>query len=368
MFEDRDFETILSEMLAAAGDDIDTSVGSIFYDAAAPAAMELSGLYSSLRALADEIFPDTSSEEYLLLHAAEAGITRGEATCSVIIGGFDTEIPSGTQFILDKYTYLSGEDAEYTGDEADETYYYYELTCETAGASTAGNTVGTLVPTSYIDGLTYAEALGLIEPGEDAESVASLRSRVISALRFPAFSGNVAEYRNYIDAFDGVGGTRIYPAYDGGGTVKAVVMSSEGGTPSDELISTIKESLDPTEYTGEGMGISPIGHSVSVVGADEYSVLVRAVMTFADGWTLETSRSYLEDTVSSYIKTLADSWEDVSDVTIRISKIESCLYDTGVLSDIQSTAIYDAASGEYVTDNIVLSGDEVPVFGGIEEA
>ncbi len=366
MFEDRDFETILSEMLAMAGDDIDTSEGSIFYDAAAPAAMQLAALYTSLSDVINEIFPDTASEEYLILHAAEAGLSRGEASSSVIVGGFDTEIDEGTRFILGKYTYVSGGEADYA--DAVDGYFYYELTCETAGSATSGNSVGTLVPASYIDGLTYAEALGLISAGEDEESVESLRSRVISAMRFPAFGGNIASYRNYVDAFEKVGGVRIYPAYNGGGTVKVVIISSGGGAPDEEVVKEIKESLDPSDSSGEGMGYAPIGHAVTVVGAEEYAVTVKAAMTFEGDWTFDTAKSYLEEAVAAYIDDLAANWESSDSTTVRISKIESCLLDTGLLEDISDTQLYDISAGEYVSTNIVLSSDEIPIFGSVEDA
>jgi len=130
MFEEKTFDVILSDMLSAAPDGIDTSVGSIFYDAVVPVAAELAKLYRACSKVASEMFPDTASREYLIRHGAEYGIKPTPATRAVLKGQFNAYIPEGSKFTLKDYVYTAGKlilDSDYLKE--------YEVICDTPGKS-----------------------------------------------------------------------------------------------------------------------------------------------------------------------------------------------------------------------------------------
>ncbi len=82
----------------------------------------------------------------------------------------------------------------------------------------------------------------------------------MASLSSQAFGGNVADYKQKINAMDGVGGCKVYRAseWNGGGSVKIVVINSEFEKPSDEMIENIQTLIDPETNHGEGLGIAPI--------------------------------------------------------------------------------------------------------------
>lgn len=92
------------------------------------------------------------------------------------------------------------------------------------------------------------------------------RRRYFDSLNSQAFGGNIADYREKVNGISGVGGVKVYPAWNGGGTVKLVIIGSDYGVPSDELIRAVKDTIDPEVDAGKGYGLAPIGHVVTVEG------------------------------------------------------------------------------------------------------
>lgn len=357
MFENKSFENILCDMLAAAPDDIDTACGSIFYDAVAPVAAELAKLYSLCDGIANDVFPDSASETALLHHASILGIKREPATHTRINGQFNVAIPDGAKFSLNEYTYSRG-DAVYSS----AGYYIYELTCDTAGSKPALRTSGDLIPLSYIEGLSVSKAVSVIYRGVDEEDTDSLRERVSTALTNVSYGGNKADYINSVKAVDGVGGVKVHPAWNGGGTVKIVLQAVHGGAPSAYVISAVKSLLDPDMYSGEGAGVAPVGHKVTVTGATEYPVSVETKLTFANGWDADTAAPYITDAVKTYISFIASKWETTENPVLRISQLESYILASGCVDDVTNTKFYSVSDGTYVAGNITLDEDHVPVF------
>lgn len=360
MFEEKTFDVILSDMLSAAPDGIDISVGSIFYDAVVPVAAELAKLYKACSKVASEMFPDTASREYLIRRGAEYGIKPIEATRAVLRGEFDIYIPEGSKFTLSDYVYTIGKIT------ADNTYSKeYEVICDTPGTKPNSVGYGDLIPVSYIQGLSYSRARGIITPGQDEESTEAFRVRVLRAAAGVPFGGNAADYIKYVSAIDGVGGVKVFPAYAGGGTVKIVVQAKNYGVPSSSLINSIKNTLDPTNKTGLGFGIAPIGHSVAVEGVNSYTVTIKTSVTYATGWNQSTASSLISSAVSKYVSALAAKWASVDNCIIHIADIDSAILSTGCVTKVTGTTIYDNTSGSYVSSSITLDSKTVPVFGSV---
>lgn len=356
MYENITYELILQRMLNRVLEqesNLDTREGSIIYNALAPAAVELQNAYIQLDAILNETFADTASRSYLIRRVAERGITPSEATNALLRGEFNIDIPIGSRFSLADTAY------NYTAVERISAGVY-QMRCETVG--TVGNSnFGTLVPIdpNYIAGLTSAQLTALLVPGEDEEATEHLRQRYMDSLNAEAFGGNIQDYKDKVDAIAGVGGVKVYPAWDGGGTVKLTIIASDYSVPSDTLINTVQTDIDPIPNQGAGLGIAPIGHTVTVVGVTATTVNITTQIIYKDGWDWAAVKPYAEQTIDTYLLTLAAAWADSDLTVVRISQIETRLLGVQGVLDITGTTLNGAA------DNLTLPADTIPIRGTV---
>ena len=67
----------------------------------------------------------------------------------------------------------------------------------------------------------------MLIPAEDGDTTDTLREKYYASIDGEAFGGNVADYREKVNAITGVGGVKVYPVWNGGGTVKLTVIASD---------------------------------------------------------------------------------------------------------------------------------------------
>lgn len=350
MYETITYETILERMLERIPDDMDKREGSIIFDALAPAAVEMQLMYTELYAVLNEMFADTASREYLIKRAAERGLSPKAASYAVLKGEFNIDIPIGSRFSLETMNYAAvGRIAQ----------GQYRMQCETVGR--AGNALfGTLIPIEYIKGLTKAELTGLLVPGEDEEDTERFRNRYFDSLDSQAFGGNIADYREKVNGIAGIGGVKVYPAWDGGGTVKLVIINSDYEVPSYELIRTVKDVVDPEPDTGKGYGLAPIGHVVTVEGAKEENVSIISTIVYQADYSFKRCEEDIFKAIDDYFHELNMAWQNDGQTIVRVSRIESRLLDLEGIMDVYDTMI-NGASGNYVmpSDSIAVRGDVI---------
>jgi Uncharacterized homolog of phage Mu protein gp47 len=350
MYESKTYDSILNSMLNRVSEELDKREGSIIYDALAPAAAELAQMYIDLDVVLQETFGDTASREYLILRAMERGITPFEASYAVGKGVFNIAVDIGSRFSIDNYNYAV---AELISD----IDHSYKMTCETSGAE-PNYYVGTMTPIEYIQGLTSAELTEIIVLGEDAEETEELRARYLNSFDNQAFGGNREDYIQKVTEIQGVGGCKVYRAWNGGGTVKLVIMNSDYGVPTADLITEVQTAIDPTVNSGEGLGIAPIDHVVTVVSADEQAINISTTITYASGWDFTEAESYINEELDDYFLELNKTWQSVDNIIVRISQIESRLLDLEGIIDIYDTTINGSSSNYVVAANsIVVRGD-----------
>ncbi len=361
MYESMTYEYILQRMLDRVPNAVDKREGSIIYDALAPAALELALAYIELDIYLTETFGDTASRDYLIKRAKERGLTPEPATYAKVKGLFtpaDLNIPIGSRYSYD--------DVNYAVTEKVSSGVYF-LVCETAG--TAGNkSAGNLLPINYVAGLQTATLAEVIVPGEDEEATDVFRDRYLASFTSQAYGGNIADYREKVKKIHGVGGVKIYPVWNGGGTVRIAFMTSEFKPPTPEFVSEVQEIIDPIPYQGEGLGIAPIGHIVTVGGVSDAPVNIGLHLSFASG-TYEDYRADIEAVIDSYFAELNQDWQSTQRVEIdtysntglvvRISQIESRLLDIEGIEDIQHTTLNG------VEENLTLGVDELAVRGEV---
>lgn len=349
MYKNLTYENILQRMLDRIPNGIDKREGSVIFDALAPAAAELVQMYIEADVILNEAFADTASREYLIKRAAERGVAPKAASYAVVKGIFNMNVPVGSRFSLGSLNYKVTEKIAES---------QFKLECETAG--TEGNrNFGTLIPINYIDGLSYAEVTEILIPGEDEEETEQLRARYFATLDSQAFGGNITDYKEKVNELQGVGGVKVYPVWNGGGTVKLIVINSEYNKPSEELISDIQTRIDPVQNRGNGAGIAPIGHIVTVEGVGVQTVDIETNISYNPGWIWDDLKDYVEKTIDEYFKELSKNWADSANLIVRISQLETRFLNVAGVLDISNTKING------LEQNLVLDKDCIPVRGDV---
>ena len=352
MYEDVTFESIMDSMLSHVPENLDKREGSVIWDALAPAAVEMQNLYIQLDTILNETFADTATLFYLKKRAAERGIEQEKATKAILKGEFvpaSLDLPIGTRFNSNDLNYQIVEQIE-PGQ--------YKMICETPGE--IGNKYfGTIVPIEYIPGLEKADLTELLIPGEDDEDVEHLRKRYFDSMRSQAYGGNIADYHEKTMSIPGVGGVKVIPVWNGGGTVKLIVLDTQFAVPSEDLIDQVQTAIDPVQNQGKGLGIAPIGHVVTVVGVRSVTVNITSNISYQPGWSWESAKSYIEKAVDDYFLDLSKSWDSNENLIVRTSQLESRILNCEGVLDINGTQ-FNGSSG-----NLSLEMDQIPVRGTI---
>lgn len=355
MYEDQTFENILERMLDRVPDDLDKREGSIIYNALAPAAWELSEMYIELDTNINLSYADTATGEFLTRRAAEFGVNRAEATFAqrkgIFYGSGDVliDVPIASRYSLNGLTYTV------TSKISLGTFI---LTAETAGVS-GNQDFGTMLPVDYVDGLVLAVLDEVLKPGADEETDDALRARYSAAVNEQPFGGNVADYKFKVGAIDGVGGVKVYPAWQGGGTVKVSIIATGYVAPSTTLVNEVQTLVDPITNSGQGLGLAPIGHHVTVVGVTTLAVNVSAILTLAPDATIGQVQQGVEDAISEYLLLLRQGWADETGIIVRVAQIESRILTVPAVVDVMNTKINNS------TSNLTLTGDQIPVIGTV---
>ena len=355
MYEDMTFEAIMERCLSRVSASVDKREGSIIYDAIAPAAAELAIMYIELAYLMDRAFPDTATGDDLTKKCRERGVLRTAATYAVRKGYFETADGAGCTVAIG--TRFSGGDINYvvTGTI---TQGQYQLTAEAAG--TIGNEyIGTLYPIDYVPDLAAAQLSDILVPGEDEESDDALRTRYFDSLESQAFGGNIADYKNKVELLPGVGAVKVFPVWNGGGTVKIVLVDSEWGVPSSELIEQIQEAIDPVGTQGNGVGLAPIGHTVTVAGVKATTIHIAFQLTFQGAASWASTQADVKAAIQDYFAELTRAWANNENLIVRIRQIETRILSVDGIIDITGTTINQG------TSNISLASDAIPVLGAV---
>ena len=334
--DDNTFEKILDRCLA--NDrlvDVDKRVGSVIYDALAPVCLELAEAYVKMDILEEQTYLMTATGNNLDKRVYDYGISRRKATRALRIGEFkqyqvdgqgnyvldennqriliDMEIEVGTRFSIP-------ENAEITYEYIGKTDGYKILECEQTG--TQGNEhLGTILPLIPITNLAQANIISTYKPAEDDETDTELRARAVANLNYGAFGGNIQDYIERVNAIDGVGQTKVFPAWQYNGSVLLSIVDPLYNPITNEFAENLKEQIDPEESTGQGIGIAPIGHYVTITTPTRQDVDVALTIEFLNTETIETIQEEVERKIEEYFLSIRQSYKQDVNLTIYRARI-----------------------------------------------
>lgn len=407
MFENMTYEALLASALSRITSPVDKREGSMVMNGVAPSMAELAQLYIAADFVFKATYIATAPREYLIKRAHDRNMDPYPATPAVYRAEFNIEVPLGTRFSCQDLNFKVTAKMDPEEDEP-ETGLSYQVTCETPGAA-ANDYGGTLIPVEYVQGLTRAELMELLIPGDDEEETEAFRQRVLESFQSQAFGGNQADYKEKVLAMAGVGDVKVHAVWNEdispsslipdaavdswysstistvsgtvatwltavytaakakkltvGGTVKLVIMASDFDAPSSTLIEEVQTAVDPEQNAGEGLGLAPIGHVVLVTGVEPEKVDIELHLTYASGWDWEAAKSYVEGVIDAYFEELAKSWAGSTALVVRISQIESRILSecSNMITDIGGTKINSVES------NLTLGPDSIPKRGEITD-
>ena len=354
MFENITEEQLLKRMLDRVDSKYDKREGSIIYDSIAPTALEHINMYIALDEVLDEGFIDTMSLERLKIKGEELGIPYKYASNAVVKLQTNVDVRIGIQFTCNDLTF--------TVTEKLSDFIYY-ATCDKVG-SDANLCIGDVIMTENVPTLTEAKIIEISIEGEDDEETETYRNRLLANSDIEAFGGNLADYKAKVGSINGVGGVKVYSGkkWNGGGTVKVVFTTSSFNVPSQTLIDQVQTTIDPETNAGEGLGLAPIGHVVTCVGANAATVNITADFTFeSDSYYLEACLADMKTKMDEYFLELNADWENQKNVTVRVADIISKLMTVKGVLDVQNVKLNGS------TNNLIIDEDSLVVRGTINE-
>lgn len=345
-------EERFNRMMNRVSNTLDKRKGSIIYLTLSAVAEELALQDNKIDENYDQTFADTAVGNSLTLRAKERGVIRKNATAAIRKGTFNMTVPVGSRFGIETVTYVVTENL---GNNES------KLKCEQFGE--IGNAyAGDMLPITTLPGLTTAILTDILIPGENNEDDESLRNRYDESLESEAFGGNEADYKAKTKNLQGVGGVKVYPVWNGGGTVKLVIIDSTFNRPSAELVNIIQTAIDPIVNQGQGVGIAPIGHIVTVEAVEALIINIHSNIDLVEGYVWEDVKPYIIDAINDYfleLKKTWDSYDKSSGLVVRISQIDNAiLHVTGVL-DVTGTTLNSGST------NIILTPVQIPVLGTV---
>lgn len=352
MYEDQTEEVILERLLARIPDTMDKREGSVIYDALAPAANELAQMYVELDANISLVFPNADNEEYLDSAVAWSGIVRKAATKAQWRGKFYNsqdvlmDVPIGSRYSIEDLNYVVLSKLGVG---------QFVVECETAGV--VGNQFsGSLLPIDFINALARAELVDLLVSGEDTETGEALYDRYQDRVSKPITSANKNQYVNWAREVPGVGDAKVFPLWNGEGTVKVVILNNDKRSPSVAVVQAVQTYIDPTQ-DGHGEGAAPIGPVVTVVGATEVAINISTRVELARDATVADVKEQLEVSIAKYLEGLAFS---DTDTLVRITRIANLILDVPQVIDYFDLTING------LTGNIQVPLDSVAVLGTVD--
>lgn len=364
MFEEKNYENLLDDVLNNAPDDIDTRPGSIFYDAVSGITLKIAEFYTDLELIFSLSRLDTASGEYLDALAAQYGITRQNATQARYFSRTTGVTPdTGERFFYNGLYFIfkiSGSGTQYFEAEESGTEY---------NKIPFGTTI---TPVDTIQGLESSSFGNIMSYAIAEESDESLRMRLFDKVSGAGENGNKQHYRTWCESIDGVAKAKIFPLWLGGNTVKAVLIDSDGLPCQSTIVEAVQQYIDPdnrgktvskdghTYNFGDGLGegAANIGAHFTAVEAFEHLIDIAADVKLEPGITISDAQSGISKVLTVYFKDTALASSDDEDMTVYYNRILS-LITTSVpeILDFKNLTVNSK------TENITVSPEYVPKIG-----
>lgn len=336
----KSYDDIMHMFKTKLPDNMDTREGTLVHIVMSATAIAMSEVYERLKLIEEDAYAVTAMGNQLDKVAESLGLTRrGETKAVVKIEG-NAGLETGKSF--------TGGDMEYVITAVEDGYYLAE--CSEAGE--AGNEyIGSVLPKEdWYEAGEFA-ITEIVAAGKEEEDDDELRQRYIARLNCPVCTGNLSYYREALKPISGVGGIKVVPAHEGGGTVKVVITNADYEAADEELVKYVKSVLDPEETSGQGYGIVPIGHSVTVESAEKVDV---DVVFEVNGKESTYYNSLVRGGFPYVMKEMNKTWEVNERIELWDHEIESFLKARMGVTDVNVISINGQQNRIVLEENQIL--------------
>lgn len=346
-----DPKIILDRMKGNVPNELNKSEGSIIHDTLVGTSEELGFAYSILNTVINRVFGQRALEngysEELELTCNGLGIYRKQglyatgtilvsaATGTIIPKNTIVQTQSGLKFkITDEDTTITLSGSATLNIQAIDIGSLYNV---------EANTIIELE--NQIPGVISLTNVTKLTNGVNRETDQEIWDRYLFKINTPATSGNVGHYKQWALEVSGVGDAHVIPTWNGGGTVKVILLDSTKRSPSQEIINLVKDHIEAER---------PVGPTITVVGATEVVININATVQLAADSTLEQVTSDIEGGIKNYLEGLA-----FKDSLVRYTKIASILLDIPYIIDYFGLTVNAASI------NVEIPEGSVAVLGTV---
>ncbi|WP_195238682.1 baseplate J/gp47 family protein [Romboutsia sp. 1001285H_161024_C4] len=328
------YESIIKRTLNRIDSPLTKIEGSFTYNTIAGCSEEIAKAYLNMDDILKLGFIQDSFYDFLDTRVNEFGVYRKQGTKAIgelIVTGEDgTVISNGTILICNGLDYVVLNDIILPTDE--------KLFIESleVGYKYKQNKGSRFYPLEEIDGLESLVADKDLTGGTDIETDEELVERFQKTVSNPSTSGNVHHYEQWALECEGIGKAKVYPLWDGNGTVKVMVTGNNNKPVDEELVTKCKEHIE-TEM--------PIGCRLTVTTPTLLNVTIITKVELNEGFTLEEIQEEFKLGLDDYLKTV--------DVELVYSKIYGILAKIQGVNDLTELKLNDN------TINITISEDKI---------
>lgn len=375
--DDNSFEKIMTRMLANERlANVDKRVGSIAYDSIAPCAMELAEVYAKMDILEEQTYLLSATGLNLDKKVYDYGVFRNKATKSQRIGNFqkyktdengdyvldsnndrilvDMEIPINSRFVVP-------EDSETTFIYIGKIDGYDILECEQPG--TKGNQhIGTILPLTPIADLINAKITSTYKFGEDEETDDELRNRALNIINTESFGGNVSDYIEKVNSIDGVGNTKVFPAWQFNGSVLLSIVDPQFNPVTEEFLKNVKKQIDPEENSGEGFGIAPIGHYVTITTPIKNEISITLSVELEADVTISQIQEKIETELNKYFESVRKEFGQDKTLAIYRARVIDSVLNVREVLNVKNVLLNNVDEDIILNDVNSIGGQNLPYF------
>lgn len=329
--------------------------GSFASDNIQAVAKEVAKYYAYIDWLIDMHFADTATGEFLDRRAQEVGIFRRKKTRSTgfvrFTGKPDSFIPAGLKVYAGEKSFFTLKPV-YIGPNG---FVDVEVASdlEGSGSNVDSHDINGFQAQKGVDSVTNAKP---ISGGSDIEDDESLRERTLLRMRYPGTSGNQWHYLHWAREVDGVGRVKVFPLWEGPGTVKVSILDFNQKPATKELIQKVQYHID---HEGErrGEALAPIGALLTVSTAKEVVLNVKARVDLELG--TNKTKSMIGKELKENLQAYLDSSVSYLKSRLTVAKAIDILYAIGGVLDIVEMSI----NGN--KDSLALKDEEIFTIGDV---
>ena len=352
---DNDAETIQAQMMENLPADIDNLPAGFPYDFTMPTAMVKSELVQfHLVNTLKLMFPMWAYGEWLDLHAKAAGLTRRSAGYAAgyltINGKVGTRIPKGSVFAtMATDTAPSALFKAVELNTVDESgIVKIKVEAVESGIYSNVNPDTVVLMSKPISGITSITNEDYLTGGTETEDDESLRARIneVNQTEGNSFAGNPSDYIRWAKEVTGVGSALVEAEWDGPGTVKLIIIDSNGQPANETILENvyhyIVSPLTPLERK------APIGATVTVVAPVALPICYKC--------SIELDKSYAVDKIKAgYTAALETYYAQAKEEgMIKYSNTMALLTLLPGVNDVMEFSVNDHKV------NVAIAQDEYP--------